>query len=62
MSHQKKLNAAPTLIGNGAKSAIEATKLPEIITTKGCLDAIYFWNHASHSVEPLRARLGEAIL
>jgi hypothetical protein len=61
MNHQNE-NAAPTAMGNGAKLAIEATKLPLKHTPKDCLDAIFFWNHASHSVEPLRARLGEAIV
>jgi hypothetical protein len=62
MNHQKKENAAPTAMGNGAKLAIEATKLPVTHTPKDCLGAIFFWNHASHSVEPLRARLWEGIV
>lgn len=62
MSHEKRKNAASTTMENGVKSVVEATKLPNKHTTKGCLGAIYFWNHASHSVEPLRAQHGEAIL
>jgi hypothetical protein len=62
MTHPQKENAAPTAMGNGVKSSIEGTKLPAKHTPKDCLGAIYFWNRASHSVEPLRARLGEAIV
>jgi hypothetical protein len=62
MNHQKKENAAPTAMGNGAKLAIEATKPLAIPTSKECLGAIYFWNYASHSVEPLRARQVEAMV
>jgi hypothetical protein len=62
MNHQNKENSAPTAMGNGAKLSIEATKLQIKRTPKDCLGAIFFWDHASHSVEPLRARLGEGIV
>jgi hypothetical protein len=62
MNHQKKENAAPTAMGNGAKLSIEATKLQTKHTPKDCLGAIFFWDHASHSVEPLRARLGKDLV
>jgi hypothetical protein len=62
MNYQQKQNAAPTAMGNGVKSSFEATKLQLNLTTKECLGAIYFWNHASHSVEPLKARLGEDLV
>jgi hypothetical protein len=61
MTHPQKENAAPTAMGNGVKSSLEGTNLRGIHTPKDYLGATYFWNRASHSVEPLRARLGEAI-
>jgi hypothetical protein len=58
MSHNPKENAAPSAMGNGANSAFEATKLQQNYTPQKRLGAIYFWNHASQSVEPLRVRHG----
>jgi hypothetical protein len=58
MSNNPKENAAPTVMGNGAKSSIEAGKLLRKHTPKRGVGAIYFWNHASQSVEPLRVRHG----
>ena len=58
MSHNPKENAAPTAMGNGANSAFEATKLQNKHTPKKGFGAIYFWNNASQSVEPLRVRHG----
>jgi hypothetical protein len=62
MTHPQKENAAPTAMGNGVKLSIEATKLQLKHTPKDCIGAIYFWNRASHSVEPLKARLGEDLV
>lgn len=62
MRHQKKENAAPTAMGNGAKLTIEDTKIPIPPTTKKGFGAIYFWNQASQSVEPLRVHHGGVIV
>lgn len=60
MKELSKEYAAPTAMGNGNKSKVEATKLLDQFTPNGSSISTYFWNRQSQSVEPLRIHNGWA--
>jgi len=50
-------NPAAATTANGAKTSIEAAKLPNQHTPKSGTFATFFWDRASNSIEPLRAKM-----